>query len=328
MNKTPMTLPIHQYIPECFPIALGCMGLGGEWSSSPVTHEQVMHAHRAIDAALDAGINFFDHADIYTYGKAEIVFGKLLKERKELRNRIYLQSKCGIRFADGHNPGRYDFSKTWITQSVEGILSRLNTEQLDVLLLHRPDPLMQVGEVAEAFTLLKNSGKVRYFGVSNMSHHQIHFLQSNLDIPLIANQLEMSLQKLDWLEQAVTVNHTTPIEQHAFPHGTLEYCQQHHLQLQAWGSLCGGLFSGKPLEPSLTQHQATAQCVTDFAKKYQVSREAIVLAFLRRHPAGIMPIIGTSDPSRIARCTESLTIQLTREDWYQLYVTARGRNLP
>ncbi len=164
-------------------LVLGCMGFGGDWNHSPYSKEDMLNAEKAIDAALANDITMFDHADIYRRGKAEKVFGEILKSRPELRENIVLQSKCGIRFADGEIPNRYDFSKSHILDSVDGILSRLNTEYIDVLLLHRPDPLMEPEVVAEAFETLKESCKVRYFGVSNMSASQIKLLNAYMRSP-------------------------------------------------------------------------------------------------------------------------------------------------
>lgn len=187
-------------------LVLGCMGLGGGWNRDPITNEHLKHAESAVEAALEAGITMFDHADIYTMGKAETVFGQVLKKRPQLRDSIVIQSKCGIRFAEGDVPSRYDFSKSHILNAVDGILQRLGIETLDILLLHRPDPLMEPDEVAEAIHSLKSSGKAKRFGVSNMSAGQIRFLQQASSEPIIVNQLEMSLGHLHWLEQGILVN--------------------------------------------------------------------------------------------------------------------------
>ena len=188
------TLPITQYFPNASSIAYGCMGLGGGWDNNTISQADEIQAQAVIETALANGINYFDHADIYTHGKAEQVFGKALKDIQTLREKMIIQSKCGIRFDDEHGPGRYDFSADWITSSVDDILSRLGIEQLDVLQLHRPDPLMELDEVATTLQNLQANGKVKHFGVSNMNHHQIAYLQSALSTPIIANQIEMSLK--------------------------------------------------------------------------------------------------------------------------------------
>ncbi|CAM3242627.1 aldo/keto reductase [Paenibacillus taichungensis] len=309
-------------------MVMGCMGLGGGWNQNPITEEDIKQAHQAVDAALSIGINFFDHADIYTFGKAEIVFGQVLKERKDLREKILIQSKCGIRFEDGPGrPGRYDFSSDYIRNSVDGILKRLGVEYIDFLLLHRPDPLMEPEEVAEVIHELKESGKVRNFGVSNMSAAQIKLLQSYSNEPLIINQLEMSLAKLDWLEMGVLVNHNERINAH-FPEETLEYCRLENIQIQAWGSLAQGLFSGRNLDGQSESIKETALLVKDMADQKQTSPEAILLAWLMRHPAGIQPILGTTRPDRIQKCGEAMNLTMTREEWYSLFVSSRGRRLP
>lgn len=309
-------------------LVLGCMGLGGGWSGNPVTPELIKQAHEAVDAAQSIGITMFDHADIYARGNAELVFGKVLQERPELRDQIMIQSKCGIRFDEGPGrPGRYDFSKEHITASVEGILTRLNIESLDILLLHRPDPLMEPEEVAEAFLRLKQSGKVQAFGVSNMSAAQIRFLQASIQEPLIVNQLEMSLLKLDWLDNGIHQNQKQGT-QVSFPDGTMEFCQTENIQIQAWSPLAKGLFSGKDLEGHSEAVKQTAALVQSMSEEKGTTREAIVLAWLMRHPARIQPVIGTSQAQRIRACGDAAKIELTREEWYSLYVSSRGSKMP
>jgi predicted oxidoreductase len=318
---------LQRHLPLSSRLIFGCMGLGGGWDSMEYHSEHVQQANAAIDTALEAGITTFDHADIYTHGKAERVFGEVLKQRPELRKQMVIQSKCGIRFQQGQVPGRYDFSKSWIMESVEGILTRLNIEHLDVLLLHRPDPLMEVDEVAEAFSQLKQQGKVLHFGVSNMQAAQMDYLNSALTQPLVVNQLELSLSHLSWLEQGVTAGCSGQGVPNFSP-GTIEYCQRNKVQLQSWGSLSRGLFSGRAVSEQPEAIQNTATLVAHLAAEYQVSREAIVLAWLMRHPANIQPVIGTTNAERIRACQSSLTVNLTREHWYQLYVSARGKALP
>ncbi|GAA6186502.1 aldo/keto reductase [Aliiglaciecola sp. NS0011-25] len=320
-------IPLNSYFPSMSQISLGCMGLGGSWGTAPFESKHVTQAHTAVDAALDCGINSFDHADIYTMGKAEQVFGEVLKARPELRENILLQSKCGIVFEDEKGPKRFDFSKHYILKSVDGILNRLNTEYIDIFLLHRPDPLMQADEVAEAFSILKASGKVKQFGVSNQNSHQMKLLQSALDMPLVANQIELNLTHLDFLEDVVLANHPQA-KYLSFPSGTMEYCQLNNVQVQAWGSLCQGTLSGKSLTNQPHHIQQTADLVSKLAADYQTSAEAILLAFLMRHPAKIQPIIGTTNPLRIQACSQASQFELTREHWYSLFVTARGCELP
>ncbi|MDP2717016.1 aldo/keto reductase family oxidoreductase [Rheinheimera sp.] len=319
--------PLAHYVNHNSALIFGCMSLGGGWSREPTSNADIQQAHTVIDAALDAGICLFDHADIYTHGKAEQVFGKVLQQRPQLREQISLQSKCGIRFADANTPQRYDFSSGWILQSVDNILSRLNIEQLDVLLLHRPDPLMQPEEVAAAFAQLQQAGKVKHFGVSNMQQHQMALLQDALATPLVANQLELSLSHLAWLDEGTTAGCSGEPGVN-FGSGTIEYCRRNKVQLQAWGSLSQGLFSGKDVTDAAANIRVTADLVAQLAAEYQVSKEAIVLAWLMRHPANIQPVIGTTNIQRINACTQATRVQLSREHWYALYLAARGRALP
>lgn len=318
---------LQQHLPLSSRLVFGCMGLGGGWNNNAVTTEHVSQAHHAVDAALEAGMTLFDHADIYTFGKAEQVFGEVLKQRPELRGQIAIQSKCGIRFEDGDIPGRYDFSKDWIINSVEGILQRLNIEQLDLLLLHRPDPLMEADEVAAAFSQLTEQGKVQHFGVSNMQLPQMDYLNSQLSKPLVANQLELSLSHLSWLEQGITSGCSGQSVANFVP-GTLEYCMKNQVQLQSWGSLSQGLFTGRELTNAPESVKQTANIVAQLAEQYAVSKEAIVLAWLMRHPANIQPVIGSTNRARILACSQATEITLSREHWYQLYVSARGEALP
>jgi predicted oxidoreductase len=322
-------LPINKSELEVSQLVYGCMGLGGGWTKDPIAPEHVKQAHEVVELVLNNGINMFDHADIYAFGKAETVFGEVIKEKPELREKMIIQSKLGIRFPVEEKgiPARYDFSKSYILESVDGILSRLNIDYLDILLLHRPDALMEAGEVGEAFQTLKSSGKVRYFGVSNMSAGQIKLLQSACNEKLVVNQLELSLDKIGFLENGVHVNQVAA-RNNIFPEGTLEYCQMENIQLQAWGSLAKGLFSGKNIENEAENVKKTASVVAQLAEEKGVSKEAIVLAWLMRHPANIQPIIGTTDLNRIQACIGATGVTLTRDEWYTLYVSSRGVSLP
>lgn len=303
-------------------VMYGCMALGGNWDRTPYTAADIDHAEAAIDAALAAGITAFDHGDIYRHGKSEAVFGEVLARAPELRERIVLQTKCGIRLPDGDRIGLYDLRASTITRRVEESLTRLRTDVIDVLLLHRPDPLAAPEEIAKALTSLHGQGLVRRFGVSNMSAAQIAHLQDGLDFPLIANQLEMSLGSRDWVESGVVVN-TPAAAAHGFPHGTLEYCTANGVELQAWGPLARGRYTGA--EPS-----PTGQLVKDLAERKGTTPETILLWWLQRHPAGIVPVIGTGRPERIRACRDAVArnVDLSHEEWYELWITARGTPLP
>ncbi|KIL35952.1 aldo/keto reductase [Cohnella kolymensis] len=322
------TIPLNKHGFSASRLVLGCMGMGGGWNRNPLTADDLRQAHEAVDAALSIGINMFDHANIYAYGKAEQVFGQMLRERPELRRSIFLQSKCGIRFPEQEGKfTRFDFSQDHILSSVDDILSRLGTEKIDILLLHRPDPLVEPEQVAEAFRKLKSSGKVSRFGVSNMSAGQMKLLQAYLDEPLVANQLEMSLLKLDWLDAGVHVNQEAG-KLSSFPEGTIEYCRLENVQLQAWSPLARGLLSGGDLTDASGTVRETAALIASMAENRGVTREAIVLSFLLRHPAQIQPVIGTVNPERIRACGDAEKVNLSHEEWYRLYVTSRGQPMP
>jgi predicted oxidoreductase len=310
-------------------LVYGCMGLGGGWNRDPLTAEDYRNGEQAVEAALEIGITMFDHADIYKMGKSESVFGHVLKQSPGLREKLVIQSKCGIRFGEGALPGRYDFSKEHILHSVDGILNRLGVEYLDILLLHRPDPLMEPEEVGEALKQLKAEGKVRNFGVSNMDAAQIRFLERSCPEPMIVNQLEMSLARLDWVDHGVHVNQKAGAEV-GFADGLLEYCQMEHIQIQAWGPLAQGVFSGRLDEKAAQNTQKTAELVGQMAKQQETTPEAIVLGWLMRHPAMIQPVVGTANPERIRACgdAERVSQSMTREEWYTLYVSSRGNTLP
>lgn len=322
------TLPLSHTLAGVSRLSYGCMGLGGaDWHGSDYSNEDVIQAHRVLETLLELGINHLDHADIYRSGKSESVVGEVLKERPELREQFYIQSKCGIRFEDEKGPNRYEQTRQWILHSVDASLKRLNTDYLDILLIHRPDPLMEVEEVAEAFTELKGTGKVRHFGVSNMHGPQMAFLQSYLNEPLVANQLEMSLSELGWLNEGVLVGNPLGKDVN-FTAGTLEYCRTNKVQLQAWGSLSQGVYSGRDLRGQPEHVIQTAQKVAMYAAHYGVSREAIVLAFIMRHPAQVQPVIGTTQLDRILACVQAESVVLEREHWYDLFTTSRGAAMP
>jgi predicted oxidoreductase len=306
------------------------MGLGGSWDTEPLGSDDISTAFQVVDTALEAGYSLFDHADIYTMGKAEAVFSHILKDRPGLRQEIVIQSKCGIRFANTPvegTPGRYDFSHDYIIQAVEASLNRLGTDYLDILLLHRPDPLVEPEQVAKAFDTLLSQGKVRHFGVSNHNWAQISLLQQVVPMPLVVNQIEMSLAHYGFVEAGVTFNQETP----GYPQGvegTVEYCRQHNIQLQAWSPLAKGFLSGRPLGPAEQRFAPVVQLVAKYAAELQVFPEAVVLAWLLKHPAGIVPIIGTTNLQRIRACAQTDSLELTREEWYHLYSAARGAAMP
>jgi predicted oxidoreductase len=305
------------------------MSLGGGWDQTPLLPETTAAAVNSIRAALDQGINFFDHADIYGMGKSEEASAAIWSEIPRLRQQILLQSKCGIRFAgdpDPSSPHRFDFSYEHILHSVEGSLKRLRTDYLDVLLLHRPDPLVEPDEVARAFDELHQSGKVRWFGVSNHTAAQIELLRGSLRQPIIANQVAFNVIHTHMLDEGIVFNQDNPLL--ARNEGTIEYCRLHHITLQSWSSLARGLLSGRRSEGMNEKVARAAQVVAEIAAQKGVTPEAILTAWILRHPAGVQAIIGTTRPERISAACQGDAISLDREEWYHLFLAGRGEKLP
>ncbi|WP_269525071.1 aldo/keto reductase [Coraliomargarita parva] len=311
-------------------LAYGCGAIGGHWDTRPLDDSWRQRAFTILDASLEAGINFYDHADIYTYGKSEQVFGEYLKANPDLRESIYIQSKCGIRFANTPNPGtpaRYDFSYEHIVESVEGSLRRLGIEYLDTLLLHRPDALMEPEEVARALDDLENDGKVRHFGLSNHSIRQMELLRAYIRQPLLINQLQISLAHPWLIAEGIDVNlhQDTP---GSLGTGLLDYCRLHGILVQAWSPVGGGAFYHARAGDEPHPKQALLDLVHTFAESYNCSAQAIMLAWLLRHPACIQPILGTLTPERLQESAQAETIQLSRVEWYQLLQAAIGHPVP
>ena len=293
-------------IPE---IGMGCMRI--------VELENADAVKSWVDTALENGINFFDHADIYGKGRCEELFGKVLTP--SLREKIILQSKCSIR------PGiAFDFSKEHILNSVDGILKRLNTEYLDILLLHRPDTLMEPEEVADAFRILKENGKVRHFGVSNQTPMQMELLSKYCDEPLLINQLQLSIAHCPMINSGINANmyNDSGINRDG---GVLEYCRLKDITIQAWSPFQYGMFEGIFLGNE--KFAELNKVIDDLAEKYNVTNSAIAVAWILRHPAGIQTIVGTTNKDRIAQISKASEIRLTREEWYALYMAA-GNKLP
>ncbi|WP_058300858.1 aldo/keto reductase [Gorillibacterium timonense] len=310
-------------------LVLGCMGLAENWEPVPLTAEDRKRTAEAVEAALSIGITMFDHADIYCRTKSEAAFGEWLAAHPGMREKLVLQSKCGIILRDDVLPEHYNFSRDHILQSVDGILKRLGTEYLDILLLHRPDPLMEPDEIAEAFLKLSSAGKVRHFGVSNMGASQMIFLQRAISQPLVVNQLRLGLGHLDFLNQGLWVNRRDGVDVN-FGEGILEYCQMEDIQLQGWGPLEQGKYTGRPVSPGDETTARTAAFVNELAGRMETTPESVVLGWLMKHPANIQPILGSVNPKRIIACQDSAKVaeQMTREDWYKLYSRARGDAMP
>lgn len=290
-------------------IALGCMRIA---DLSP------KEASNLINTALDEGIDFFDHADIYADGKAEEAFSQAIDMKSSLREKLIVQTKCGIR------KGCFDFSKQHILDAVDGSLRRLQTDYIDVLLLHRPDALVEPEEVAEAFAILQSNGKVRYFGVSNQNPMQIELLSKYIKQKLIINQLQLSITNTGMIDAGINVN--MKIDRSLDRDGSiLDYCRLKDITIQAWSPFQFGFFEGvfldNPKFPELNQK------IDALAKAKGVPNTAIAIAWILRHPAKIQPIVGTTNAGRLKDIGRASTIRLTREEWYEIYLAA-GNKLP
>lgn len=291
-------------------IAVGC------WRLNSLNKTE---ARAFLQTAIDSDANFFDHADIYGEGSCEALFAEALEMNGSIREKIMIQSKCGI------VPGKmYNFSKEYILGAVDGSLKRLKTEYLDSLLLHRPDALMEPDEVAEAFDRLQTSGKVRHFGVSNFNPWQIQLLQKSVQQPIAANQLQFSITHSTMITTGLNVN--TP-EDAALDRdgGVLDFCRLHDITIQPWSpfqyAFCKGPFLDNDLFPELNAR------IGEIAARYNVSKTTIALAWILRHPAHMQPVIGTMNIGRLKDCLKACEIELTRAEWYEIYLAA-GNNLP
>jgi len=291
-------------------IALGCMRMAAL---------DVDAAMNVIKTSLENGINFFDHADIYGRGQSETIFGEAIKRLGVKREDIIVQSKCGIR------PGRFDFSKEHILNSVDEILARLSMDYLDVLVLHRPDTLFDPKEVAETFKELKAANKVRYFGVSNQNPRQIELLKKYLgDEPLLVNQLQFSIMHTGMIDSGFNVNMKNDAGINR-DDSILEYCRLHNITIQAWSPFQYGFFEGVFLD---NEKFPELNAVIDrIAEKYNVTNNAIAVSWILTHPATMQVIVGTMNPTRIADSSKAANLVLTREEWYEIYLAA-GNVLP
>ncbi|MBP1756860.1 MAG: aldo/keto reductase family oxidoreductase [Firmicutes bacterium] len=290
-------------------LAVGCMRING--LSKP-------EAEKFVQTALDHGANFFDHADIYGGGICEEIFADAIHMNASVRDKILLQSKCGIR------KGMFDFSKEHILNSVDGILKRLKTDYLDVLLLHRPDALVEPEEVAEAFDQLEKSGKVRNFGVSNQNPMQIQLLKKYVKQPIVANQLQLSITNATMISAGVHVN---MLDEAAVNRdgSILDYCRLNDITIQPWSPFQYGFFEGVFLNnekfPELNAK------IDEIAAVHGVTNTTIAFAWLLRHPAKLQPVTGTMNQERLLDCIKAAEIYLSREEWYEIY-RAAGNILP
>ena len=290
-------------------IAVGCMRINSIDSQK---------AEAFVQKSLELGANFFDHADVYGGGECERIFADAIHMSPQVRENIILQSKCGIR------PGMFDFSKEHILTSVDGILKRLKTDYLDVLLLHRPDALVEPEEVAAAFEELETSGKVRHFGVSNQKPMQIMLLQKFVKQPIIANQLQLSITNATMIGNGLEVNMLTDnaIDRDG---SILDYCRVHDITIQPWSPFQYGFFEGVFLDND--KFPELNKTINQIAEKYHVTNTTIAIAWLLRHPANMQPVIGTMNQNRLEEICKASDIYLTKEEWYQIYIST-GNKLP
>ena len=299
-------------------LAYGCWRVAGSWNPAEVTAESRAAGRRAIIAAYEAGYTLFDNADIYSRGEAERILGAVLKEIPDMRRRVLIVTKGGIRPGNDPQPGappRYDFSAAHLISACEQSLQRLGVETIDLYLLHRPDFLADPEEIARAFSQLRLAGKVRYFGVSNFRPTLVTALQRACPMPLIVHQVEISLAHLD-----------------AFTDGTLDQCLMERITPMAWSPLAAGLLGdgANRLLPSQEAYRPERflPVLDSIAKSRGASRMAVALAWLLKHPARIQPIVGSTNPQRIREAVQAADLELTREEWYSLLIAARGEPLP
>ncbi len=290
-------------------IALGCMRIDKMSAGEADTY---------INTALECGYNFFDHADIYGAGRCEEIFGKALADNKSLRDKMFIQSKCSIR------SGYYDYSYEHIISSVNNSLKKLGIEQLDVLLLHRPDLLMEPDEVARAFDELYGSGKVRVFGVSNHNPMQIELLKKSVNQKIVINQLQLSVASASMISSGVCVN--TQFDGAVDRDGYVrDYCRLNDITVQPWSPFQYGFFEGVFLNSD--KYSELNAVINELAAQYGVSDTAVAVAWLLRLPENMQPVIGTTKLSRIKDTSKACDFELTREQWYRMY-RAAGYALP
>ena len=286
-----------------------------------IKDKSVKEVEELVETALSVGINAFDLADIYGRGRCEELLGLVLKNRPDLREKMWIQSKCGIRIEEFTY---FDFSKEYILQSVDGILQRLKIDHLDSLLLHRPDALMESDQVAEAFDLLYKQGKVRNFGVSNQNPMMMELLKKDVKQPLAVNQLQLSAAFTPGFESGFHVNMED--SQAAMRDGSIfEYCKLHDVVIQAWSVLQFGYFKGNFVGNE--KFQALNQVLDRLAFKYGVTPSTIAISWILRYPAKMQAVVGTTNPKHLREVSQAANFSLTRKEWYEIYLAA-GNNLP
>ena len=286
-----------------------------------IKDKSVKEVEELVETALSVGINAFDLADIYGRGRCEELLGLVLKNRPDLREEMWIQSKCGIRIEEFTY---FDFSKDYIIKSVDGILQRLKIDHLDSLLLHRPDALMESDQVAEAFDLLYKQGKVRNFGVSNQNPMMMELLKKDVKQPLAVNQLQLSAAFTPGFESGFHVNMED--SQAAMRDGSIfEYCKLYDVVIQAWSVLQFGYFKGNFVGNE--KFQALNQVLDRLAIKYGVTSSTIAISWILRYPAKMQAVVGTTNPKHLREVSQAANFSLTRKEWYEIYLAA-GNNLP
>ena len=286
-----------------------------------IEDKSVKEVEELVETALSVGINAFDLADIYGRGRCEELLGLVLKNRPDLREKMWIQSKCGIRIEEFTY---FDFSKDYIIKSVDGILQRLKIDHLDGLLLHRPDALMESDQVAEAFDLLYKQGKVRNFGVSNQNPMMMELLKKDVKQPLAVNQLQLSAAFTPGFESGFHVNMED--SQAAMRDGSIfEYCKLHDVVIQAWSVLQFGYFKGNFVGNE--KFQALNQALDRLAIKYGVTSSTIAVSWILRYPAKMQAVVGTTNPKHLIEASQATNFNLTRKEWYEIYLAA-GNDLP
>ena len=285
------------------PLLVGCMKLGS-WGANFSTKE----LETFIDGCLDLGLDEFDHADIYGAHTTESDFGRVISNRPDLKSKVKLTTKCGIAYPSANRPEigikHYNSSKEYIGRCIDTSLQDLQVETIDTFLIHRPDYLMDFDEIAEAVSKAKQEGKIRSFGVSNFETHQLDILCDYVDV--VTNQIEISL------------THLSPFE-----NGTLNQMMHKKIQPTAWSPLGGGqLFSAGD-----DQSVRIMKDLNELGEKYKAKPDQLLLAWLRKHPSGIIPVLGTSKISRIETAVEAMSINLSHEDWYRLWTASKGEKV-
>lgn len=278
-------------------------------------------AAEMVKTSMDLGINFFDNATCYTDGVAEERFGEAWTKAGIARDRFILQTKCGLCF----DRNEFDWRRETILSSVDDSLRRMKTDYLDILLLHRPDLLYEPEEVAAAFDALEKSGKVRHFGVSNVPPMMLEVLKHTVKQPLIINQLQLSLEQSQLIDAAFYMNNLTTERSIDRDNGLLDYCRLHNITIQAWSPLQYGMFGGCFIDDS--KYPELNAALAELAEKYHVTKAAIALAWILRHPAQMQVIVGTMNPRHLEESAAATQVSLTHHEWYQLYLAA-GKFLP